>query len=87
MSIESTGGRPKELRQGTARLQRVIRLYALGPYLGVTRSVIQELVKQGKLHPYSITGQRAKVVDESEVIALQQAAKAEAKAKRDQDAE
>jgi hypothetical protein len=83
MSIESTGGRPKE-RHGTARLQRVIRLHALGPYLGVTRSVIQELVKQGKLHPYSITGQRAKVVDESEVIALQQEAKAQAR-KQDDD--
>jgi hypothetical protein len=85
MSIESTGRSKTEQPSKPARLQRVIRLHALGPYLGVTRSVIQELVKQGKLHPFSITGQRAKVVTEAEVIELQTKAQAEAKAKRNQD--
>ena len=58
------------------RAQRVIRLHKLPAYLGVERSVIDDLVKRGLLHPFSITGKRAKVVTEDEVAELQEQAKA-----------
>jgi hypothetical protein len=66
-----------------SRPSKVIRLSRLPAYLGVERSAIQQLVQQGKLHPFSITGQRAKVVTEDEVAQLQERAKAAAKAERD----
>jgi hypothetical protein len=64
------------------RAQRVIRLHKLPDFLGIQRSQIDALVKAGKLHPFSITGSRAKCVSEDEVIELQEKALAEAKAKR-----
>lgn len=67
--------------------KKVIRLSKLQPLLGVGRSAIQKLVDDGKLHPWSPTGSRAQVVDEDEVTALQEAARAAAKAKRTPDAE
>lgn len=65
-----------------SRAVRVIRLHALPAFLGVQRSQVAELVKQGKLHPFSITGKRALVVSEDEVVALQTAAMAKAAARR-----
>jgi predicted DNA-binding transcriptional regulator AlpA len=57
------------------RAQRVIRLFELPQFLGLKRSQINELIKDGRLHPFSITpGGRAKVVTEHEVIELQKAA-------------
>jgi hypothetical protein len=54
------------------RAQRVIRLHLLPDYLGVQRSQIAELVRRGKLHPFSLgPGNRSKVVLESEVFELQ----------------
>jgi predicted DNA-binding transcriptional regulator AlpA len=61
------------------RPQRVIRLCDLPKYVGVRRSAIDEAVKEGLIHPYSPFGGRAKVVDEDEVLALQEKAKARAK--------
>jgi hypothetical protein len=63
--------------------KKVIRLSKLQPLLGVGRSAVQQLIKDNKLHPWSPTGGRAQVVDEDEVAQLQEAMKAEAKAKRD----
>jgi len=82
MSIESTG-RSKE-RHGTARPQKVIRLARLPEFLGVQRSVINEMVKRGLLNPFNLSGGgRSKVVTEAEVIELQTKAQAEAKAKKE----
>jgi predicted DNA-binding transcriptional regulator AlpA len=61
------------------RIRRVIRLHRLPEFLGVRRSQIDAAVRAGKLTPYSPLGGRAMVVDEDEVIALQEAAKARAK--------
>jgi len=68
-----------------SRPSKVIRLSRLPQFLGVERTAIQLLVQQGKLHPFSITGQRAKVVTEDEVIELQQRAKAAAAEREDAD--
>jgi predicted DNA-binding transcriptional regulator AlpA len=65
-----------------ARAERVIRLHELPAYLGVRRSQVNEAIKKGLLHPRpAYPGARAVVVSESEVIALQQSAAAEAEAK------
>jgi hypothetical protein len=64
-----------------SRARRVIRLHRLPAFLGVERSQIDALVKEGRLHPFSITGRRSKVVFEDEVAALQAKAMATAKAK------
>jgi predicted DNA-binding transcriptional regulator AlpA len=61
------------------RARRVIRLHELPAFVGVRRSQIDEAIKQGLLHPYSPFGGRAMVVDEDEVAALQERAKAKAK--------
>jgi len=93
MSIESTGrSKTERPHKQTRGLKRVIRLHLLGPYLGCTKSAVAELIKQGKLHPYSLSpGGRARVVDEDEVVRYQEEqrakARAEAKAKQDHDAE
>jgi predicted DNA-binding transcriptional regulator AlpA len=64
-----------------ARAERVIRLHELPAFLGVKRSQINEAIRAGLLHPISvIPGGRSKCVTESEVIALQQQAIAEAAA-------
>jgi hypothetical protein len=63
------------------RAKRVIRLHKLPAYVGVERSQIEDAIRRGLLHPYSPFGGRAMVVDEDEVAALQEAAKAAAKAK------
>jgi predicted DNA-binding transcriptional regulator AlpA len=63
------------------RASRVIRLHDLPAYLGVQRSQIDVLIKEGKLHPFSITGRRAKCVTEDEIVRLQEAAKAAAQGK------
>jgi predicted DNA-binding transcriptional regulator AlpA len=64
-----------------ARAERVIRLHELPAFLGVRRSQVNEAIKKGLLHPRpAYPGARAVVVDESEVVALQQKAKAEAAA-------
>jgi hypothetical protein len=67
--------------------QRVIRLARLPEFLGVQRSAIQAMIEKGLLNPFSPTGSRAQVVTEEEVAQLQENARAEAKAKRAQDAE
>ena len=77
MSIETTG-RSKDERSRTARPQRVIRLARLPAFLGLGRTAIQRLVDEGRLHPFSISGRRAKVVTEDEVIKLQKEAQAKA---------
>jgi predicted DNA-binding transcriptional regulator AlpA len=65
-----------------ARAERVIRLHELPAFLGVQRSQVNEAIKKGLLHPRpAYPGARAQVVTETEVIALQQAAAAEAEAK------
>jgi hypothetical protein len=65
-----------------ARAERVLRLCELPAFLGVQRSQINEAIKKGLLHPRpAYPGARAQVVTETEVISLQQAAKAEAAAK------
>jgi predicted DNA-binding transcriptional regulator AlpA len=65
-----------------ARAERVIRLHELPAFLGVRRSQINEAIKKGLLHPRpAYPGARAQVVGESEVVALQQQAAAEAAAK------
>jgi helix-turn-helix protein len=85
MSVESTG-RSRLERPGTARAQRVIRLHKLPDYLGVSRSMIQDMVDRGLLHPFNLTGRgRSKVVLQSEVAELQQRGFAEAKRKADLD--
>jgi len=87
MTNTSTG-RSKEPPTKLTRPQRVIRLSQLPQYLGVQRSVIQTMIAEGRLHPFNLTGGRAKVVTEAEVIELQTKAQAEAaKAKRDHDVE
>jgi hypothetical protein len=64
-----------------ARAERVIRLHELPAFLGVKRSQINEAIRAGLLHPISvIPGGRSKCVTESEVVALQQRAIAEAAA-------
>jgi predicted DNA-binding transcriptional regulator AlpA len=64
------------------RADRVIRLHELPAFLGVRRSQINEAIKKGLLHPRpAYPGARAQVVGESEVVALQQQAAAEAAAK------
>jgi hypothetical protein len=68
------------------RARRVIRLAELPQYLGVQRSAIQHMVDAGLLHPFSITGRRAKVVTEDEVAELQERAKAKAEAEAEADA-
>jgi predicted DNA-binding transcriptional regulator AlpA len=80
MTSETISRSGKERPRTSARPQRVIRLHALPAYLGVTRSAIDLMVKRGQLHPFSITGRRAKVVSEDEILQLQEAAKAKAKA-------
>jgi predicted DNA-binding transcriptional regulator AlpA len=80
MASETTSRSNKERPRTSARPQRVIRLHALPAYLGVTRSAIDLMVRRGQLHPFSITGRRAKVVAEDEIIQLQERAKARAKA-------
>ena len=79
MTSENTGRSSKERPRTSARPQRVIRLHALPAYLGVTRSAIDLMVRRGQLHPFSITGRRAKVVSEDEIAQLQERAKAKAK--------
>jgi hypothetical protein len=44
----------------------------LHAYLGVCRSQVDEMVKNGLLHPYNVSGGRSKVVDEAEVATLQE---------------
>jgi hypothetical protein len=63
------------------RAERVIRLHELPAFLGVRRSQVNEAIKKGLLHPRpAYPGARAMVVTETEVIALQAAATAEAEA-------
>jgi predicted DNA-binding transcriptional regulator AlpA len=63
------------------RAERVIRLHELPDFLGVRRSQVNEAIKKGLLHPRpAYPGARAMVVTETEVIALQQQAAAEAEA-------
>lgn len=81
MSIESTG-RSKE-RHGSTRPQRVIRVSKLPQYLGVQRSVIQDMIRRGLLTPFNLTGGRSKVVTEQQVIELQQKAQAQARKQDD----
>jgi hypothetical protein len=76
MSPESTDRSKHERPRIGARPQKVIRLHRLPAYLGVTRTAIDLMVRRGLLHPFSITGQRAKVVTEDEVAELQEQAKA-----------
>jgi hypothetical protein len=82
MSIHSTGRSKIERPHTTTRARKVIRLARLPEYLGVQRSAIRELIRQGKLHPFSTTGSRAQCVTEEEVAQLQAQALAEAEAKR-----
>jgi predicted DNA-binding transcriptional regulator AlpA len=64
------------------RAERVIRLHELPAFLGVRRSQVNEAIKKGLLHPRpAYPGARAQVVTETEVVALQQQAAAEAAAK------
>jgi hypothetical protein len=68
------------------RARRVIRLSALGEFLGVGRSAIDEMVGAGLLHPFPITPRgRAKVVFMEEVAELQEKAAAAAKANANQE--
>jgi hypothetical protein len=62
------------------RPQRVIRVHKLPDYLGVKRTAVDQMIKAGKLHPFSPTGERALVVTEEEVAEVQ--AKAMARAER-----
>jgi hypothetical protein len=64
--------------------QPVIRLAKLPTFLGVGRSAIQSMVDKGLLNPFCPTGEggRAMVVTEDEVVRLQEAMQAKAKAKR-----
>jgi hypothetical protein len=62
--------RLEELKTPT-RAGRVIRLSRLGEYLGIKHSAIDQMIERGQLHPFCITGGRAKVVWEDEVAALQ----------------
>jgi len=63
------------------RAERVIRLHELPAFLGVKRSQINEAIRAGLLHPFTvIPGGRSKCVTEAEVVALQQRAIAEAAA-------
>jgi hypothetical protein len=64
------------------RAKKVIRLSKLSEYSGVQRSRIDQFIREGKLHPFSPTGARAKCVTEDEVAELQQAAIEEAAAQR-----
>jgi hypothetical protein len=86
MAIESTGRSKHERPRTSARPQRVIRLHALPAYLGVTRSAIQHMIDAGLLHPFSVTGKRAMVVTEDEIMMLQERAKAKALASAKADA-
>jgi hypothetical protein len=82
MSIESTG-RSRHERPGTARAQRVIRLRDLPEFVGVSRTMIQDMIDRGLLHPFNLTGRgRSKCVLESEVAELQQKGFAAATASR-----
>ncbi len=59
------------------RARRVVRLNQLHLYTGNKTTQNDELVRLGLLHTYSLSpGGRSKVVDEDELIALQEAAKA-----------
>ena len=69
------------------RPARVIRLSALPEFLGVQRTVIDRMVKEGKLHPFSPTGRRARVVSEDEIAGLQADALAKANAAAESDAD
>jgi predicted DNA-binding transcriptional regulator AlpA len=81
MSIESAG-RSRE----RPRAQHVIRLHRLPDYLGVSRSMIQDMIDRGLLHPFNLTGRgRSKVVLESEVAQLQADALAKAKVEAESD--
>jgi hypothetical protein len=87
MSIPSTGRSKTEQPHKTTRARKVIRLARLPEFLGVKRSAIQDMIKRRLLNPFSPTGSRAQVVFEDEVAQLQENARAEAKAKRTQDAD
>jgi hypothetical protein len=55
----------------------------LPEFVGVSRTMIQDMIDRGLLHPFNLTGRgRSKVVLESEVAELQQKSFAKAKAKR-----
>ena len=73
----------QEVADSAPRARRVIRWARLSEYTGLRHSAIEEMVKRGLLHPFNITGQRAKVVYEDEVAALQEAAYAWAMATKD----
>jgi hypothetical protein len=64
----------------------------LPEFVGVSRTMIQDMIDRGLLHPFNLTGRgRSKVVLESEVAELQQkgfaAARAKAKAEASVDDE
>jgi hypothetical protein len=64
------------------RPKRVIRLSKLPAFLGCERSRIDQFIRDGLLHPFSLTGARAKVVTEDEIAELQAKAIAAAAAER-----
>jgi predicted DNA-binding transcriptional regulator AlpA len=65
------------------RARRVIRLCELPNYLGVQRSVIDDLVKRKIINPFNLTsGGRSKVVFEDEIADIQEKAFEAAKAER-----
>jgi hypothetical protein len=62
------------------RAKRVIRVGRLGDYTGnkptQSAALVKQLTELGLLHPYSMSpGGRAKIIDEDEIIALQEAAR------------
>jgi hypothetical protein len=57
----------------------------LPAFLGLERTAIQRLVDEGRLHPFSISGRRAKVVTEDEIAELQAEALAKANTAHESD--
>jgi hypothetical protein len=62
---------------------KVVRIHQLPQYLGVGMTKIYALIKAQKLHPFSLTGSRSKVVTMDEVIKLQDEAMAAAERARE----
>ena len=62
---------------------RVIRKHLLPAYLGLKRTQIEDLIKQGLLHPFTMNPNgRGQVVTEDEVLELQRSRIAAAKEKK-----
>jgi hypothetical protein len=72
------------MSQSEKRTRRVIRVSKLPSFLGVQRSVIDDLVKRGIIHTFNLTGGgRSKVCFEDEIAELQERAAAQAQRRGD----